>query len=245
MRKPAAKPQPSNANTRILGIDVGGSGLKAAILNPKGKMLTERVRIKTPAGCEPKQMVDLLIALVASLGAFSRIAVGFPGYVRDGKVFTAPNLGTEAWAGFDLAGALETALKAPVRLVNDADMQGLAAIQGKGLELVCTLGTGFGTAWFRDGELLPHMELAHVPFHHGKDIDAFIGEHAREKLGDKKWNKRVEKLIAVLSVVMNYDNLYFGGGNSAKVTIDLPKNVSIVPNEDGLKGAAFAWFPKI
>lgn len=245
MRKPAAKPQPSPATVRILGIDVGGSGLKAAILNSKGKMLTKRVRIETPRGCKPKQMVDLLIELVAPLGAYSRIAVGFPGYVRDGKVFTAPNLGTEAWAGFDLAQALESKLNAPVRLVNDADMQGLAAIRGKGLELVCTLGTGFGTAWFRNGELLPHMELAHVPFHHGKDIDAFVGEHAREKVGKKKWNRRLEKVIAVLSLVMNYDHLYFGGGNAEKVSIDLPKNVSIVSNQDGLKGAAFAWFPKV
>lgn len=244
MPKSAAKPKKPDADVRILGIDVGGSGLKAAILDPKGEMLTDRVRVKTPPGCKPAQMVDLLTGLIASLGDFSRIAVGFPGYVRDGKVFTAPNLGTEAWAGFDLAQELENRLKAPVRLVNDADMQGLAAIDGKGLELVCTLGTGFGTAWFRDGELLPHMELAHVPFHRGKDIDAFIGEHAREKLGDKKWNKRVEKLIEVLSLVMNYDHLFFGGGNSAKVTIDLPKNISIVSNQDGLKGAAFAWFPK-
>ena len=244
MRKSATKPQNPDKNVRILGIDVGGSGLKAAVVDPKGKMLTERVRVETPHGCKPKQMVDLLVKLVAPVGEYSRIAVGFPGYVRDGKVFTAPNLGTEAWAGFDLAKALENELKAPVRLVNDADMQGLAAIRGKGLELVCTLGTGFGTAWFRNGELLPHMELAHVPFHHGKDIDAFIGERAREKLGAKKWNKRVEKVIAVLSLVMNYDHLYFGGGNATKVSIDLPKNVSIVSNQDGLKGAAFAWFPK-
>ncbi len=157
MQKSVGKPASSSARAHILGIDVGGSGIKATIVDPKGKMLTERVRVKTPPGCKPKQMVDLLTELVSPLGAFSRIAVGFPGYVRDGKVFTAPNLDSEAWVGFDLAQALESKLKSPVRLVNDADMQGLAAIRGKGLELVCTLGTGFGTAWFRNGELLPHM----------------------------------------------------------------------------------------
>ena len=91
---------------------------------------------------------------------YDRVSIGFPGYVRGGKVFTAPHLGTKAWAGFDLEAAMQKALKKPVQLLNDADVQGLAAIRGKGLELVCTLGTGLGTALFQDGELMPHMDLA-------------------------------------------------------------------------------------
>jgi polyphosphate glucokinase len=234
----------NGAAARILAIDIGGSGLKAAIVNPKGRLLTPRVRQKTPQGCKPEKMVDLLADLVAPLDDYDRIAVGFPGYVRDGKVLTAPNLGTETWAGFALADALKARLGWPVRLFNDADLQGLAAMRGKGLELVCTLGTGCGTAWFRDGELMPHMELAHLTFRKGKDLDQYIGEKARKKAGDKKWNKRLEKVIAMLSTVLNYDHLYFGGGNSHRVAIDLPSNISIVPNCDGLKGAAFAWFPR-
>jgi polyphosphate glucokinase len=233
------------AAARILAIDIGGSGLKAAIVNSKGRMLTPRVRQKTPQGCKPEKLVDLLAELVAPLDDYDRIAVGFPGYVRDGKVFTAPNLVTEEWAGFALADALKSRLGWPVRLFNDADLQGLAAISGKGLELVCTLGTGYGTAWFRDGELMPHMELAHIPFRNGKDLDRYLGEKARKKAGDKKWNKRLEKVVDMLSTVLNYDHLYIGGGNSQRVTIGLASNVSIVSNCDGLKGAAFAWFPKV
>jgi polyphosphate glucokinase len=234
----------NGAAERILAIDIGGSGLKAAIVNPKGRLLTPRVRQKTPQGCKPEKLVDLLAELVAPLDDYDRVAVGFPGYVRDGKVFTAPNLGSDKWTGFGLADALKARLGWPVRLFNDADLQGLAAIRGKGLELVCTLGTGCGTAWFRDGELMPHMELAHIPFRKGKDLDQYLGEKARKKAGDKKWNKRLKKVIAVLSTVLNYDYLYVGGGNSQRVTMKLPSNISIVSNCDGLKGAAFAWFPR-
>ncbi len=229
---------------RILGIDIGGSGLKAAVVDTRGKMLTDRGRVDTPHDGKPEQLVELVTGLVAGLGSYDRIAIGFPGYVRDGTVFTAPNLDGEAWAGFNLARTMEERLGRPARLFNDADLQGLAAIDGRGLELVCTLGTGCGTAWFSDGELMPHMELAHIPFHNGKDLDAFIGEAAREKVGNKKWNQRLEKVIAVLSTVLNYDHLYLGGGNAEKVSIDLPKDITVVSNLAGLEGASFAWVPR-
>ena len=163
--------------------------------------------------------------------------------MRDGKVLTAPNLGTGDWAGFPLAAALRKTLGKPARLHNDADVQGLAAIKGKGLELVCTLGTGFGTAWFRDGELMPHMDLAHMTVHPKDDFDKYIGEKTRKKIGHKAWNKRIEKLIAMLALVFNYDRLYFGGGNSRRIKIRLPRNVVIVSNDAGMEGSAFVWLP--
>jgi polyphosphate glucokinase len=163
--------------------------------------------------------------------------------VRDGVVFTAPNLSTRAWKGFHLARTVATKLGKPTRLNNDADVQGLAVIKGKGLELVCTLGTGFGTAWFRDGELLPHMELAHMPIHHKTDFDGYIGEAERLKIGNKAWNKRVKNLIPVLATVMNYDRLYLGGGNSRRITFKLPSNVILVSNDAGMEGGAFVWHP--
>ena len=230
--------------TKILAIDVGGTGLKAAIIDTKGRFLSQRLRMKTPHHCKPAKMVSLLVDLVTPLKGYDHISIGFPGYVRDGKVFTAPNLGTKAWAGFHLAQALERKLGKPTRLNNDADVQGLAVISGKGLELVCTLGTGFGTAWFRDGELLPHMELAHMPIHHKSDFDGYIGEAERKKIGNKEWNKRVKALIPVLATVMNYDHLYLGGGNSQRITFKLPRNVTLVSNDAGMEGGAFVWHPK-
>ena len=230
--------------TKILAIDIGGTGLKAAIIDTVGRFLTARLRVKTPKHPGPKKVVPALLKLVAPLKGYDHISIGFPGYVRDGKVFTAPNLNTKAWKGFPLAQAIARKLGKPARLNNDADVQGLAVIKGKGLELVCTLGTGFGTAWFRDGELLPHMELAHMPIHHKTDFDGYIGEVERLKIGNREWNKRLKNLIPVLATVMNYDRLYLGGGNAQRISFKLPKNVSLASNDAGMEGGAFVWHPK-
>src|SRR5215469_2897548 len=230
--------------TKILAIDVGGTGLKAAVMDTRGRFLSERLKVKTPHHCKPAKLVAMLAELVSPLKGYDHVSIGFPGYVREGKVFTAPNLGTKAWAGFRLAQAIHEKLGKPTRLNNDADVQGLAVISGEGLELVCTLGTGFGTAWFREGELLPHMELAHMPIHHKSDFDGYIGEAERKKIGNKAWNKRVKELIPILATVMNYDHLYLGGGNSQRIRFKLPRNVTLVSNDAGLEGGAFVWHPK-
>lgn len=226
---------------RILTIDVGGTGLKAAIVDPMGRFLVERVRIKTPPDCPPRRMVTLLARLVKPLGAFDHVTIGFPGVVRRGHVLTAPNLGTERWRGFALESELHKRLKRPVRLLNDADVQGLAAVRGNGLELVCTLGTGFGTAWFHDGVLLPHMDLAHLAIRRKDDFDVYIGDRTRKKIGRRRWNRRLEKLIGVLETVFHYDHLHLGGGNATRIDFTLPANVSVVNNDAGISGGAFAW----
>jgi len=234
----------SSAIRRILAIDIGGTGLKAAVIGPKGAFLTDHVRVRTPDHCSPKRMVQTLQDLVKPFEKFDRVSIGFPGYVRDGIVFTAPHLGTKAWAGFKFAAAMEQELGKPVRLLNDADIQGLAAIKGEGLELVCTLGTGFGTAWFRDGELMPHMDLAHMAVHPKHDFDDFLGDRSLKEIGRKSWNKRLKKTMTMLGKVFFYDHLYLGGGNSRHVKGKLPPNVSIVSNDLGLEGGAFVWLPK-
>ena len=234
----------TSAAVRILAIDVGGTGLKAAVVDTKGGFLTDRVRVKTPKQSSPKHVVPALLELVKPFKEYDHVSIGFPGYVRDGKVFTAANLGTKHWADFPLARVIEKKLGKPTRLNNDADVQGLAVIKGSGLELVCTLGTGFGTAWFREGELMPHMELAHIPIHDKKDFDGYIGESERRKIGDKEWNKRVKKIIPILATVMNYDHLYLGGGNSSRISFRLPKNVTLVSNDAGMEGSAFVWHLK-
>jgi len=236
----AAK-SPATKIRRILAIDVGGSHVKAAIVAPDGRFLVERRRVETPTACPPHKLIQLLRALVPPLGAYDRISIGFPGMVRDGKVLTAPNLGTARWAGFPLGPVVAKALGAPARLHNDADIQGLAVIKGMGLEMVCTLGTGLGTAWFSDGALLPHMDLAHFALHRKDDLDVYLGDETRRKIGNKKWRKRVDKLIAMLTVVVNYDHLYLGGGNSKHWKGKLPKNVSITSNDAGMRGSAFVW----
>jgi polyphosphate glucokinase len=229
------------AAKRILCIDVGGTGLKAAVISPRGKYLVKRVRVKTPKRRKPQLIVKALSELAAQLGGFDHVTIGFPGMVRNGKVMTAPAFGTNDWKGFDLAAAMRKQLAVPVKVLNDADVQGMAAIKGKGLELVCTLGTGFGTAWFRDGELMPHMDLAHLVMHKKDDFDIYVGDKTRRKIGNAHWNRRIKKLIGVLNTVFAYDHLYLGGGNSRWVSFRLPRNVSLVSNDAGMEGGAFAW----
>ena len=229
------------AAKRILCIDVGGTGLKAAVIAPNGKYLVKRVRVKTPKRRKPREIVKALTDLAAPMGAFDHVTIGFPGMVRGGKVISAPAFGTKDWKGFDLAMALQKRFGVPVKLLNDADVQGLAVIKGKGHELVCTLGTGFGTAWFRDGELMPHMDLAHLVMHKKDDFDVYIGDKTRRRIGSAHWNRRVKKLIGVLETVFAYDHLYLGGGNSRCVSFKLPRNVSLVSNDAGMEGGAFAW----
>lgn len=226
---------------RILSIDIGGTGLKAAVLNRDGELVSDHRRVLTPKPCSPEKLVKALKELVAPFKSFDSVSIGFPGVVRDGKVITAPNLGTQMYAGYPLAAKVAKALGKPVRLANDADMQGLSVVKGKGLEMVVTLGTGFGTALFRDGELMPHMEIAHMPASKGKTFDQFIGEKERKKQGNKGWNKRVAKVLPLLYTLLHYDRLYISGGNAKHLTIKLPQNARIVSNISGIKGGAGLW----
>jgi polyphosphate glucokinase len=144
-------------------------------------------------------------------------------------------------AGFDLQSELARHWGKPVRVLNDADVQGFGAIEGHGVEMVLTLGTGAGTAIFRDGEIMPHLELAHHPVSGNKTYDEYIGNAAREKKGKKAWNKRVAKVIEILREVVRFDHLYVGGGNAKDITFPLPPDVTIVPNTDGLTGGIRLW----
>jgi polyphosphate glucokinase len=225
-----------------LAIDIGGTGIKAVLLDEAGNVISDRDRVPTPAKpIVPDTLLHALDEVVAPLGAFDRVSVGFPGYVRDGRVVTAPNLGTETLGGFDLQQALSEHWGKPVRVLNDADVQGFGAISGKGIEMILTLGTGAGTAIFRDGEVMPHLELAHHPISGKRTYDEYIGNNARRKKGKKAWNKRVAKVIDVLRVVVRFDHLYIGGGNAKDLNVPLPHDVSVVPNTDGLTGGIELW----
>ncbi|MBV9468504.1 MAG: ROK family protein [Abitibacteriaceae bacterium] len=225
----------------ILCIDIGGTGLKAAVVDAGGKLLTERVRVKTPQPCKPEVVVEALVELVKPLPTYQCVSVGFPGVVRDGKVYTAPMLGNELWRGILLADQLAEELQKPVRLVNDADMQGLAAIEGKGMEMVITLGTGFGSAIFRDGRLGPHLELSMHPLAKNKTYNERLGNAALKKVGKQKWNRRVRHAIDVLRVLTNFDQLYIGGGNAEKINFELDADIQVISNLDGLRGGAWLW----
>ncbi len=224
-----------------LAIDIGGTGLKASVVAEDLRLLTDRVRVATPVGAPPEKFVEVLAGMVAPLGAFDRISVGFPGVVRNGRVLSAANLGNDRWIGCDLARAREAALAKPVRIANDADLQGLAVIAGKGVEMVITLGTGFGTGLYLDGRLAPHLEIAHHPFRHGETYDEQLGNAARKEIGGARWNKRVEKAIGNMRRLTSFDHLFIGGGNAKKIDFALAPDVTVISNEAGMEGGVALW----
>jgi polyphosphate glucokinase len=226
---------------RTLAIDIGGSHLKAAVLEESGEMFSEPARVETPKPATPAAVVAALIKLSHGLGQFDRISIGFPGVVRGDDVLTAPNLGTKDWHGFKLGAALAEALGKPVRMLNDASIQGLGVITGRGLECVLTMGTGMGFALFRDGEIAPHLELSQHPIRKRKTYDEYVGEAALERVGRRRWNKRVRKVIGILETVVNYDVLYIGGGNAKRLELPLPADVKIVCNSAGITGGVRLW----
>ena len=226
---------------RILSIDIGGSRIKATILDMEGKMLRDYSRIDTPTPAIPDHIMGAILELTKGFEPFTKVSVGFPGYVRNGVVLTAPNLSTEKWKGVDLKKQLSELLKQPVRVINDADMQGLGFATGKGLEMVVTLGTGFGTALLMNGNLLPHFEVAHHPVSKERDYDEYIGQKALDEVGIERWNKRMEKVIEILKTVFNYDRLFISGGNSKRINFKTDDNITLVSNIDGIKGGARLW----
>jgi len=230
----------SNKDIRTLAVDIGGSGIKAIVLDTSGNPQTERSRVETPQPALTQPVISAISSLAAAQGEFDRVSVGFPGVVRRGVTETAVNLDPE-WIGFDLGSALVQSLAKPVRVANDADMQGLGATSGKGVELVITLGTGFGSALFLEGKLVPNLELGHHPFRKGETYEEQLGRRALDEVGSKKWNLRLEKAITSIQHLFNCDRLYIGGGEAKKVTLDLPSNVKIIPNLSGLLGGIALW----
>jgi polyphosphate glucokinase len=251
----------SSEHPFTLAIDVGGTGLKASVLSKTGTMMADRVRVDTKYPLPPDGdagLVAALTALVKPLPEADRVSCGFPGMVRNGVVLSAPHFickkgpGSgvdkklaDAWYKFDLATELSAALGKPTKVANDADVQGAAVVQGKGLEVVITLGTGMGSAFFNDGHLMPHLELGHHPFRKDETYDENLGELARKNKGDESWNHRVGEAIARIDALFFYDHLYIGGGNARRVDRDelgeALERITIVDNSAGILGGIKLW----
>ncbi len=234
-----------DASPLTLAIDVGGTRLKGAILDPVGQPAAGPTRVNTPHPCPPEAALAVLLPGLEGLGHFDRISVGFPGVVRNGVVLTAPNLGTEAWRGFPLAAQLEARLGKPARMLNDATVQGLGVIGGQGLECVLTLGTGMGFALFRDGLPAPQLELGQHHARKNDTYDAYIGNAALRSIGRKKWNRRLKRVLEQVYSLVTYDTLYLGGGNAKVIDIALPRQAHIVSNEAGITGGVRLWDKKL
>jgi len=224
-------------------IDIGGSQIKASVLDSLGAMITDRVERSTPPQATPKNVLAVIDDIASHFPAFDRISAGFPGAVRRNIVLTAPNLGTADWQGLNLAKTLTKTFGRPARVLNDAAVQGLGVVEGHGLECVLTLGTGMGSAVYRNRTLILPLELGQHRARGKMTYDQYVGNSALEAKGREKWNRRVHKALDAIRTLINYDMLYIGGGNARKLDRQLPENVKIVSNMAGITGGVRLWDP--
>jgi polyphosphate glucokinase len=237
----SATPPSGGGGLRTLVVDVGGIGIKLGVFDREGERIGEFVRVPTPVEHPPARYLRLLEREAAKLPSFERISVGFPGVIRDGTTRSAPNLRHRGWEAYPLGCELENLFRRPTRVVNDADLAGLGVVSGVGLEMVATLGTGFGTGLYRDGRLAPHLEIGRSIFLGKTSYDEFVGDAACRRLGDRRWSRRVLRVVERLRQLTDFDRLYLGGGNSRRIVLELPRDVSIVTNEQALRGGVFLW----
>ena len=239
--------------TFTLSIDVGGSGIKAMVLNERCESVSERSRRETPYPCPPELFLQIVSEIVSDQPLFDRVSVGFPAMVRNGHIYRAtaysravksgprdPEL-FALWHGYPLQDRISELLKVPALVINDADMQGCAVVTGVGMEFVVTLGTGVGTGVFYNGHLLPHMELSHGSFA-GTNIDIALGDAQRKVIGNKEWRSLVTKALIDFDAKFFPDKMFVGGGNAKLLgEEDLIPGCEIVPNIAGLFGGVRAW----
>jgi polyphosphate glucokinase len=232
--------QKTGQGLRTLCIDIGGTGIKMIVLDPQGQPINPRARELTPKPATPEAVLEVIAAMVEQQPRFDRVSVGFPGIVRRGITLGAHNL-DPSWAHQNLRAEIETITRTPARVLNDADLQGYGVIEGRGLEMVLTLGTGVGSALFLNGHLVPNLELGHHPFQKDKTYEERLSDAQLKEHGKQKWSKRVGEMVELLSAIFNYDRLHIGGGNAEHIKIDLPDNVSLFDNVDGMTGGIRLW----
>jgi polyphosphate glucokinase len=238
----------------VLGIDIGGTGVKAAPVDvATGRLLAERVKLPTPSPAVPDQVAQVVGQLIDHFGWSGPVGITFPGVVSGGIIRTAANL-DRAWIGIDAVRFFGDATRQPVTVLNDADAAGLAEMRfgsGKGQQgtvLMLTFGTGIGSALFYNDVLVPNTEFGHIEIH-GKDAEARASERAREEgdLSWEKWADRVDTYLDKMEALLSPDLFIIGGGISRKSDKFLPRltlHARVVPaalhNDAGIVGAAMA-----
>lgn len=245
-------------NPPVLGIDIGGTGIKSAPVDiERGELTEERYRLETPRPANPEKMLEAIHGMIQHWNWEGEVGCGFPGVIKNGAVYTAANL-SKKWIGVNIKEEIEKISSCKVHVINDADSAGLAEMKfgagkkfnahGGGVVLVVTLGTGIGTALFVDGNLVHNTEFGHIEIG-GRDAEtrAAAIHREKEKLSWKKWGKRVNKYLQNMEKLLSPDLIVIGGGVSKKVDkffkhIDV--KAEIVPaemrNDAGIVGAALS-----
>ncbi len=226
---------------RTLAIDIGGTGIKMIALDGAGRPVSERQRELTPRPATPAAVFAVIRKMLDAQQEFERVSVGFPGVVVRGVVRTAPNLDDKAWRNVKLEEKIARHTQKPTRVINDADLQGYGAIEGRGVELVLTLGTGLGGALYIDGILVPNLELGHHPLRDGKTYEELVSDRQLKKIGKKRWRKRVAEVLEQVDLLFNCDLVHVGGGNAARLATPLPPRVRVFDNVKGMTGGIRLW----
>ena len=244
----------------ILGIDVGGTGIKGAIVNIEtGKLVSEKHRIPTPEGAKPDDVADVVAKMVEHFNWKGYVGCGFPSIVNHGQIMSATNI-HKSWKGLQAHDLFSKRTGLEFHIVNDADAAGLAAMtfgagkDKKGTVIMITIGTGLGTGLFYDGILVPNFELGTVPYKKYKYFEQYASNSARRRneLSYKKWGKRFNEFLKFVEVLASPDLIILGGGASKKIekfkdqfTINVPVVASAFENEAGIVGAAIASARKL
>lgn len=239
----------------ILGIDIGGSGIKGALVNSEtGEMLTKRFRIPTPESRRPKPMAEVVDQIVKHFDHKGPVGVGFPTVIKHGICKSPGNL-HKKWLGVNVKELFSEATGLPVTVVNDADAAGYAAMnygigkEKKGLVVMITIGTGLGSGAFLDGELIPNFELGQIPYKKYKKIELWAADSAKEREGltYQQWGKRFNKFLEYVELIISPDLIILGGGASKDfdefkdcIKIETPVIPAELRNHAGIIGAAAA-----
>jgi len=240
---------------KALGVDIGGTGIKAAFVDTTtGELLTERVKLPTPAGGEPHDIVAVTMQIIEDLGGVEKgvpVGVCFPAVIRNGHTMSAANV-SKQWIGLAAEALFESAIGRDIHFINDADAAGYAesrygAARGvAGLVLLTTLGTGIGSALIYNGVLIPNSELGHLCLH-GKDAESRASYSAkeRERLSWEAWAKRLQPYYQHLEAIFSPDLFIVGGGVSKNhemflplLDLDTPILPAVHRNNAGILGSA-------
>lgn len=243
----------------VLGIDIGGSGIKGALVNMEtGEMVTERFRIPTPESRSPDEMAKVVAQIVAHFNYTGKVGCGFPTVIKKGLCLSPGNLHLD-WLGINVEHLFEKATGLDFTVVNDADAAGFATMNYgigkgvKGLVVMITIGTGLGSGAFFNGELIPNFELGQIPYKKHTKIELWASDFAKQRdgLSYKKWGKRFNKFLRYVELIVAPDLIIIGGGASkdfdefkACIKIHTPVVPSVLQNQAGIVGAAAAAFHK-
>ncbi|SEJ77055.1 polyphosphate glucokinase [Cyclobacterium xiamenense] len=244
----------------VLGLDIGGSGIKAAPVNIEtGELTAERFRVPTPRPTKPESVAEAVQTLVNHFAWEGPIGCGFPTVVANGRCMTKSNI-HKSWVGVQVDQLLAEKTGLPVVVINDADAAGLAEMtfgagRGQmGLVVTVTIGTGLGTGVFYNGQLIPNFELGRIYYKNGEIIEFFAADSARKKenLSYKTWGKRFNKFLKHTVRIISPDLFILGGGASKKldkfeneITVEVPVIAAENKNEAGIIGAAVAAHLKL